>query len=264
MEIIQNNSTLKYHSPLLLLDKAGNAISNELYSIEQFDFKNATFIDKFTFQVDDSETPPEGVIPYSLQEGDEILLKIDGFTQKNVITQCNNDDKIYKCSKIISLATVTELKVKPNFCVFHFTALTDDEYYFNETNETFYCSKRHASVHIPFAILCLRNANLTTLLKESEVNQYNKEADSSIYADLSYLSNPFSIVDLSQYRELKIRKILALIETSKYRDSNNKTFNDEYNNYLKSVVNVVKIDEDTKSIEVKKSINNSFDIKFGC
>jgi hypothetical protein len=249
---------------MLLLDKTGNAISNTMYSITQYAYSDATLIDKYTFQIVEPETPPEEYVTPTFDEGDEILLKIDGFTQKNVITQCNVDDGIYKCNKIISLATVTQLKVKQNYVTFNTTALVDEEYYFNESNEVFYCSKRHASVFIPYSILCLRNSNLTTLLKENETQSYNDEADNSIYGDLSYLGDPFKIVDVGQYRELKIKKILSLIETAKYRDSNNRQYNTEYSEYLKSVTNIVKIDETTNSIEVKQSIHGNFDISFGC
>lgn len=266
MRIIAPNSTMKYPFPYPILDKNGSAISSSFYTVEQFSFVDVTWIDKFTFQVDTPEpVEPAPITPDVIQtfdEGDEIIIEIAGFNTKNIITQCNTDDGIYRCQKVISSLTA-DLKVKRNFCIFHFTNLTENEYYFNKSNETFYCSTRYASVYIPFSILCLRNANLITLLKENETEAYNLEADNSLYSDLSYLSDPFKIVDLGVYRELKIKKILSLIELSKFKDSNNQVYTNDYINSLKSAINNVKIDATTNSIEVKKSLYANWDVNFG-
>lgn len=260
MRIIAPTSTMKYQFAYPILDKNGSAISSSYYTIEQFSFETVTWVDKFTFSVTASEDPE--VETTSFDEGDEIVFEIDGFKTKNIISQVNTEDGIYRCNKVIS-PTSTTLKVKKNFCVFHFDSLTEDEYYFNKSNETFYCSNRYASVYLPYNILVLRNANLSTLLKENETEGYNLEADNSLYSDLSYLGNPYKVVDLGVYRELKIKKILSLIEISKYKDSNNQVYTNDYINSLKSAVNNVKIDDTTGSIEVKKSLYDSWNIKIG-
>lgn len=259
MRIIAPTSQIKYHSAYPILDKNGSAISSSYYTIEQFTFEEVTWVSKFDFSVTASEDPE--VETTTFDEGDEIVFQIDGFSTKNIISQVNTEDGIYRCNKVIS-PTITTLKVKKKFCVFHFTGLTEDEYYFNKSNETFYCSSRHASVVIPYNILVLRNANLSTLLKENETEGYNNEADNSLYSDLSYLGNPYKVVDLGVYRELKIKKILSLVELSKYKDSNNNVYTNDYINSLKSAVNNVKID-DKGSIEVKKSLYNSWNISYG-
>lgn len=259
MIIIAPNSVVKYPLPLPILDKQGSQISSSYYTIEQFSFEEVAWVSKFDFSVTASEDPE--IETTTFDEGDEIVFEIDGFKTKNIISQVNIEDGIYRCNKVISPASTT-LKVKKNFCIFHFSNMTEDEYYFNKSNETFYCSSRYSSVFIPYNILVLRNANLSTLLKENETEGYNLEADNSLYSDMSYMGDPYKIVDLSQYRELKIKKILSLIELSKYKDSANQVFTNDYIQSLKSVVNNVKID-DKGSIDVKKSLYSSWSISYG-
>lgn len=252
MIITFNNKTFKYPISSPLLNEFGIEISSDLYDVEGYEFEDATWVDKFTFSLDEGSTT-------TFELGDEIVIDVNGFEEKNIIVEINPTDLKYKVAKVISILTST-IQVKKNFALYTPTGLTNDTYYFFNTNESIYISNRFASVMIPYRILSLRNNNLISMLKEYETEAFNNEADNSIYGDLSYLGNPYKIIDIGQYRELKILKILALVESSRYK--NEISARTDYDNYLKKVVNVVKI-SDTGVADVKKSLYGSWDITFG-
>ena len=252
MIITFNNKTFNRYQSDPILDKNGSEVSSDLYDIERYVPEEATWVDKTSFSLDEnSETV------FNL--GDEILMTVNGFDEKNIISETDYVNKKYKVAKIISMATST-LTVVKNFVTYTPTGLTDGEYYFFGDNEAIFVSNRFASVYIPFKILSLRNQNLLSLLKEYETTAFNLEADNSIYADLSYMTEPYKIVDIGQYRELKILKILALIESAKFK--NEISANTQYDNYLKKVVNSVKIGSNG-SINVANDVYADWDISFG-
>lgn len=252
MIITYNNKSFNRYQNDVILDKTGAEISSSLYDVEEYTPEEATWVDKTTFSLDeDSETV------FNL--GDEILLTVNGFDEKNIIAETDYVNKKYKTAKIISMVTST-LTVVKNFVTYTPSGLTDGEYYFFKDNEAIFVSNRFASVYIPFKILSLRNQNLTSLLKEYETGAFNLEADSSIYGDLSYIEEPYKIIDVGQYRELKILKILALVESAKFKGET--SANTAYDNFLKKVINNVKIGSN-ESINVAADSYSSWDISFG-
>lgn len=252
MIITFNNKTFNRYQNDVIFDKTGAEVSPGLYDVESYTAEEATWIDKTSFSLDENSTT-------SFNLGDEILLAVNGFDEKNVISETDYTNKKYKVTKIISMVSST-LTVVKNFVTYTPSGLTDGEYYFFGDNEAIFVSNRFASVYIPFKILSLRNQNLTSLLKEYETGAFNLEADNSIWGDLSYIEEPYKIVDIGQYRELKILKILALVESAKFKGET--SANTQYDNFLKKVVNNVKVNSNG-SVNVAGDTYDSWDISFG-
>lgn len=254
MILVSQDGSFKYHSSFPLLDKNGAAVSSEKYSTSTEEFEECNWIDKTTFQLDEeSETV--------FEVNDEILLKIDGFSEKNIITYVNEDDKKYKVAKVISQNT-SALKVKKNFFLYTLISLAEG-YYFFKNNETIAVFNRFASIFIDFNTLVTRNKNILGLFRENDVIGFNKEALNSVFGDLSYLGDPFRLIDIGVFRELMVRKILSLVEMSYFRNDANATFTADYNLFLKNAVNNVKLDKDTSTVEVEEQLYDSWDLHLG-
>lgn len=252
MIITYNNKSFNRYQNDVIFDKTGAEVSPSLYDVESYTAEEAVWVDKTTFSLGENSTT-------TFNLGDEILITVNGFDEKNIIAEADYVNKKYKTAKIISMVTST-LTVVKNFVTYTPSGLTDGEYYFFGDNEVIFVSNRFAGVYIPFKILSLRNNNLTSLLKEYETSALNLEADNSIYGDLSYIEEPYKIVDIGQYRELKILKILALIESAKFKSET--SANTAYDNFLKKVINNVKVNSNG-SVNVAPDAYSSWTIGFG-
>ena len=57
------------------------------------------------------------------------------------------------------------------------------------------------------------------LFEEADYIAYNEEALDSVYSDLAHISKFWNIIDSSQFRELLIKKILAIAESNHLENS---------------------------------------------
>ena len=105
------------------------------------------------------------------------------------------------------------------------------------------------NMSIDYASVITRDFSLSTQISQGDFVNLNKEALNSVYADLSYLKDVWNIIDIGQFRELIILKLLAMAD---HKESVKHMTN--YDNYLKNVINLIKIDTTTTpQTDIKKS-----------
>lgn len=250
----------KFNYPLLKED--GTLLSTSYYSITSMVDEECTWVDKMTIQITVDEENPEP-IPYEFnhESGDNVILTIDGKIQFNRIEEIDPTNYKIKLSKIVSLMAPTTLFIKGDYNIYTFDEDCPESYYRMKNNELVIIKNTFQNIYIDFSSLVTRNKRVIGLFKECDMRMYNQEALNSVYADLSYLKDVWNIIDASQFREMVMLKILSIIEQNHYPNETN--FRTSYSDYLKVVINVIKVSATTNTTDVKSSMSGGWSWTLG-
>ena len=249
-------SSFKYAKNYPLLTEAGSLLTvSGNYSVSDFAFKIATYVDRFSLEV--TET---------FEVGDNIVIKIDGFETKNRVAEVDNDNSVIKLSKELPFdKSASEYEVKKDFYLYEIDEDCPPGYYRFKNGELVLIRSEFQSLTIDFASLITRNRNIIGLFEEADFYDFNREALNSVYGDLSYLKDVWNVIDISQFRELIIKKILVLIELNYFKDETR--YIEDYDKYLKNVINVItlkgEINETLKTDVADDIVNNAFSVRLG-
>lgn len=208
-----------------------------------------TKIDNFTLEITDPEG--EKVVPFctTVFSGDNININIDGFDTMNVITAVDIENKRIKIkSPLLPSGSTFLLSVKE----FRYNILSTckEGFYRFKDGESVLIRSEIQNMSIDYASVVTRDFSLSTQISQGDFVNLNREALNSVYADLSYLKDVWNIIDIGQFRELIILKLLAMAD---HKESVKHMTN--YDNYLKNVINLIKLDTSTTppTTDIKKS-----------
>lgn len=253
-----NSIKTKFNYPLLKED--GTLLSTSYYSITSMLEEECTWVDKMTVEIVVDEEEP---VPYvfNYESGDNVILVIDGKIQFNRIEEIDPTNYKIKLSKIVSISAPTTLTIKGDYNIYTFDETCPEDYYRMKNNELVIVKSTFQNCYIDFSSLVTRNRRVIGLFKECDMRMYNQEALNSVYADLSYLKDVWNIIDAGQFRELIMLKILCIIESNHYpTETSART---DYSNFLKIVINIIKVDQTSNTTDVKGSINGSWSYRLG-
>jgi len=241
----------------ILLTVSGN------YSIKSHSFVSAEYEDRFLLSL---TTVPPPTDYETFEVGDNVIIKIDGFQYKNRISEVDNENHNVRLSKELPFGsdTATEIKIKKDFYLYEIDEECPNGFYRFKNGELIIIKDEFQSISIDFASLITRHRNIMGLFEEADFYDYNREALNSVYADLSYLKDVWNILDVNQFRELIIKKILVIVELNYISDS--KRFQEDYDKYLKEVINIIKLSGEmskTNTSDVETSNDDDYGWKLG-
>lgn len=251
-------SSFKYHKDYPLITETGTALTvSGNYAITDFTAEEATYVDRFTLKIaDGTEYTP----------GDNVIISIDGFEYKNRVAEVDSTNDNIRLTKELPFdKSASDFTVKKDFYLYEIDADCPAGYYRFKNGEVVLIKSEFQSVQIDFASLITRNRNIIGLFEEADFLDFNKEALNSVYGDLSYLKDVWNVLDISQFRELIIKKILVLIELNFFKDETR--YMEDYDKFLLKVINVVTLKGEvnqTPTSDVENDIKNlSFSVKLG-
>lgn len=256
MILVYPGSSFKYYKDFPILKETGeNLTESGNYAITDFASEIAAYINRFTLEI------------YATYEvGDNIRIAVDGFEHKNRVAEVDIENKKIKLSKELPFdKELSHFTVKKDFYLYEIDEDCEAGYYRFKNGEVILIRSEFQSIQIDFASLITRNRNILGLFEEADFVDYNREALNSVYGDLSYLKNVWNILDISQFRELIIKKILVLIELNFFKDE--QKYIEDYDKYLQKVINVVTLKgevNETPTSNIGNDIENlSFSVKLG-
>lgn len=235
------NSSFKRKTQYPILKEDGTSLSlTDNYNIDApLTAVTGTKIDNFTLEITDPE--PEGeetIIPFCsvVFAGDNININIDGFDTHNVITAVDVTSNRLKLKSTLLASGSTFLASVKEYTYNILSTCTEGFYRFKD-GESLLIRSEIQNMSIDYASVIIRDFSLSSQISVGDFVNLNKEALNSVYADLSYLKDVWNVIDIGQFRELIILKLLAMAD---HKDSIKHLTN--YDNYKNSVINLIKID----------------------
>lgn len=253
MIAVTKDDGFKYNENLPILKENGSELSTDYYHITDTAFEDAEIIDRFTLQID--------TVDLDYQAGDEIELNIDGFIFKNIISQINPTDFKIKLKEELPFDAVS-VQVKRDYYFYNIHNDCPNGFYRFKNYETILIKDEFQAVKINYSELIFANKRLMGIIYPGDLPHLNSGALSAIYAEFSYLGDPWNILDLGQMKQLMLRKILENCEKSNF--SGEFQFSEYYNSLKKEIINHIKVPS-TNSTTVETSLKSreSFKIVYG-
>jgi len=260
MKLCFPGSSFKRNTQYPILLETGTALTLEdNYNISSpLAAVTGTKIDNFTLEIIDPENNEpleegeELVIPFctTVFAGDNLNINIDGFDTMNVITAVDVSNKRIKIkSPLLPSGSTFLLSVKE--FTYNILSTCKEGFYRFKDGESVLIRSEIQNMSIDYASVITRDFSLSTQISQGDFVNLNREALNSVYADLSYLKDVWNIIDIGQFRELIILKLLAMAD---HKDSVKHLTN--YDNYLKNVINLIKLDTTTSpaTSDIKESV----------
>lgn len=252
MKITAPGKTFKNKHNLPLLNEDLSPLDVTHYEVTSYEtFDDVTLIDRFTVGC-------ENASDYAV--GDEITVDTDGFLSSNRIAQIGAEK--LRLTKEIDYSA-SDVSIKKDFYLYTIKSTCPQGYYLFSTLELVIIKNVFQQAMITFSSLKSRAKHLIDSFEEADYPGYNQEALDSVYADLNYINKVWNVIDASQFKELLIKKILALAETSGTTES--RIFNDEYDKYLPMVLNKLEVkgnlyaesEEAVETVDIETQLNKS-------
>ncbi len=245
-------NTFEYEHNYPLLTESGVMLSTDYYSVTMPAFTSATKNDKFMLTLTD-------IAGY--ESGDQIVIKQDGFETNNVISQIDKTGKRIRIETPLfdSSSTFSVSKGKYSYLIKN---TCPEAFYRFKNGEAILVRSAIQSMNIDYASVITRDLSLSTQLNPGSFKNINKEAINSVYADLCHLPNVWDVLDLGQFRELIVLKLLAIAELGKHESTKH---GDAYESFRTRVVNFFMLDASsiTPTSDIKKSSFDSYNIGLG-
>jgi hypothetical protein len=252
MKITSPGKTFKHKEDLPLLYQDFSALELTHYEVTSYGtFDDVTLIDRFTVGCLNAAN-------YAV--GDEIVVDTDGFISSNRIAQIGNQK--LRLTKEVDFSA-SDVSIKKDFYLYTIKSTCPQGYYLFSTLELVIIKNVFQQAMITFSSIKARARHLVDSFEEADYPGYNQEALDSVYADLNYITKVWNVIDASQFKELLVKKILALAETSGTTES--RIFNDEYTEYLGRVVMKLEVkgnlyaesEESAETVEIEPQLNKS-------
>lgn len=250
MKLCFPGGSFKRNTQYPILSEDGTALTlTDNYSISSpLTPVTGTKIDNFTLEITDPEG--EEVTPFcsTVFPGDNININIDGFDTMNVITAVDIENNRVKIKSPLLASGLTFLLSVKEY-TYNILSTCKEGFYRFKDGESVLIRSEIQNMTIDYASVITRDFSLSTQISQGDFVNLNREALNSVYADLSYLKDVWNVIDIGQFRELIILKLLAMAD---HKDSIKHLTN--YDNYLKNVINLIKIDTTTTpQTDIKKS-----------
>lgn len=227
----------------------------------------ATKIDNFTVSITDPTAPnpnPSGVVitPFcsTVFPGDNICINIDGFDTMNIVTGVDTTNKRIKL-KTPLLPSGSTFKASIKEYTYNILSTCAEAFYRFKDGEALLVRSAIQSMQIDYSSVIARDLSLAARFTVGDFVSVNKEALNSVYGDLSYLKKVWNVIDMGQFRELLILKILAIADNS---GATKHITN--YDNYKKEVINTVMLNDEvsplTSDIQVAVT-RGSYTVRMG-
>lgn len=253
MIAVTRDEGFKYNENLPILKEDGSALSTDYYDIENSAFEDTIIIDRFVLEVDTNEL--------TYQAGDEIELDIDGFIYKNVILQINPTDKKIKLKEELPFEAVL-VQVKRDYFYYNIHSDCPNGFYRFKNFETILIKNEFQAVKINYSELIFANKRLMGIIYPGDLPHLNSGALSAIYAEFSYLGDPWNILDLGQMKQLMLRKILEDCEKSNF--SGEFQFSEYYNSLKKEITNHIKVPStNATTVQTSLKARERFQVIYG-
>lgn len=245
-------NTFDYEYNYPLLDENGSALDTSYYSTTAPSFTNATKVDRFVLTLTD-------ITGY--ESGDQITIRQDGFDTNNVVAMIDKTGKKIRLETplIDSSSTFSVAKGKYSYLIKN---NCPEAFYRFKNGEAILVRSAIQSMSVDYASVITRDVSLSTQLNPGSFKNTNKEAINSVYADLCHLPNVWNVIDLGQFREMIVLKILAIAELGKH-DSIKHGVN--YESFRTRVINMFMLDDtgSTPTSDIKQNVYDSYNIGLG-
>ena len=149
----------------------------------------------------------------TISPGDNICINIDGFDTMNVITGVDVTNKKIKLKTPLLPSGLT-FKASIKEYTYNILSTCAEGFYRFKDGEALLIRSAIQSMQIDFSSVIARDLSLAARFTVGDFVSVNKEALNSVYGDLSYLKKVWNVIDIGQFRELLILKILAIADNS--------------------------------------------------
>lgn len=241
------SGSFKRQTQYPILSEDGNSLSlTDNYSITSpVTAVTCTKVDAFTLTITDPTAPvpnPSGIviIPFctTVFPGDNVCINIDGFDTMNVITGVDVTNKKIKL-KTPLLPSGSTFKASIKEYTYNILSTCVEGFYRFKDGEALLVRSAIQSMTVDFSSVIARDLSLAARFTVGDFVSVNKEALNSVYGDLSYLKKVWNVIDIGQFRELLILKILAIADNSgAVKHIQN------YENFKKEVINTVMLNDE--------------------
>jgi hypothetical protein len=241
--------SFEYENQFPILSEDGTALSSLYYSTTAPSEVEAIKQDRTTLLL---------ASVTGLSSGMQIIVKQDGFITNNVITQVDVTGKRIRIETPLFESGSTFTVAAGKYTYVTQNTIPEGFYRF-KNGESILIRQAIQTMTVSYSAVITRDVSLATSINHGTFKNLNAEALNSVYADLCYINNVWNIIDLGQFRELIILKILALAEKETIKHAAN------YENYLKRVENKVALDT-TASVptsDVEQSLSDSYSLGLG-
>ena len=241
--------SFEYEHNYPILSEDGTALSASYYGTTAPTSIEATKIDRVTLTL---------ASVTGLTSGSQVVIKQDGFETNNVIVQIDTAGKRIRIETPLNDSASTFIVLAGKYTYTTQNTIPEGFYRF-KNGESILVRQAIQTMTVSYSAVITRDVSLATAINHGTFKNLNAEALNSVYADLCYLPNVWNVIDLGQFRELIILKILAIAEKETIKHAAN------YENYLKRVENKVTLDTTTSvpTTDVEKNIQSSYDLGLG-
>ena len=202
------SGSFKRQTQYPILSEDGTSLSlTDNYSITSpITAVTATKIDNYTLGVGSDFLA-------TVSAGDNVCINIDGFDTMNVITGVDVTNKKIKI-KTPLLPSGSTFKASIKEYTYNILSTCVEGFYRFKDGEALLIRSAIQSMQIDFSSVIARDLSLAARFTVGDFVSVNKEALNSVYGDLSYLKKVWNVIDIGQFRELLILKILAIADNS--------------------------------------------------
>ena len=248
-------STFKRNSqyPILSEDGSSLLLANNYSITSPIGAVTATKIDNYTLGVASD-------FLVTVFPGDNVCINTDGFDTMNIITGIDVTNKRIKIKSPLS-PTGSTFKASIKEYTYNILSTATEGFYRFKDGEALLIRSAIQSMQIDFSSVIARDLSLAARFTVGDFVSVNKEALNSVYGDLSYIKQIWNIIDIGQFRELLILKILAIAD-----NSGATKHIQNYENFKKEVINIVMLDDTTTppTTDIKAEVlRGSFTVRMG-